>query len=186
MRRYWVIKTRDDGDIDTSTGEPREHWQNFVHEGVVALGWRLSEQIRRRNTNLENITFAELKDDLLETSCDTIAQAIQAAPKILKFIREMSVGDGILLCRGYAANMQTDVHIYGFAKVKGRAWYDSNTSWWPLKRGADIWPRAAEIPKPQFAEMLDKGSLLHAIHEVSEEGFRRVCRRLNFTFPADS
>ena len=80
MRRYWTLNTRDDGDIDPNTGEPREHWQNFVHERVVAIGWMLSPELRQRNTNLEDITFQELKKDLLKTSYANTQRKLYGQP----------------------------------------------------------------------------------------------------------
>lgn len=185
MVRYWVLKTRDDGDIDPQTGEPRDHWTDFLGEHVVAIGWTLGGRLRQRRSNLVDVTFQELVSDLLEASYTTgpvikrTNRARKAARTTLNFIREMNRGDKILLCQGYVPRQERQVHVYGWAEVESPAWLDDDSSWWLLKRRANIQSRECNVPKPRLAQILAKGSLRQTLHEIDGSSFHEVCRWLD-------
>jgi hypothetical protein len=185
MIRYWVLKTRDDSDIDPHTGAPRDHWTNFLREEVVAVGWALSGRLRQRKPNLVDVTFQELVSDLLVTSYTTgpivkrTNQAKTAARTILNFIREMNRGDKILLCQGYVANQERDVHVYGRAEIESPAWLDDTSSWWVVKRRANIQPKECDVPKSRLAQILARGSLRQTLHEIDGNSFHEACRWLD-------
>ncbi len=189
MSRYWVLKTTDDGDIDPTTGEAREHWEDFQRERVIAIGWAPSPELQRKRNNLDDITRAEWIRDLFAytytdgTSEDRERRARNACPKILKFINEMSTGDGVFLCQGYAGNQGKDVHTYGFAKIKDRTSCDGHSTWWYIKRQAYVWEREDEVPVAILREVLGKGALRQVVHEISEISFYEVCRLLGFSYP---
>ena len=95
----------------------------------------------------------------------------------------MSEGDEVFLCQGYAGNQEKDVHVYGFAKVKGPAYYDEHSMWWYIKRQADVWEvQHRQVPVVSLRNTLNKGSLTHAIHEISEISFHEVCILLGFSY----
>jgi len=185
MVRYWVLKTRDDGDIDPQTGEPRDHWTDFLREHVVAIGWPLSGRLRQQSPNLVDVTSQELVSDLLAAFYTTgpvterTNRAKRAARTILNFIREMNRGDRILLCRGYTTKQERHVHVYGCAEVESPAWLDDNSSWWLLKRRANIRSTECNVPKPRLAQILAKGSLCRALHEIEESSFHEIRRWLD-------
>lgn len=185
MVRYWVLKTRDDGDIAPQTREPRDHWTNFLREHVVAIGWTLSGRLRQWRPNLLDVTFQELGSDLLVTSYTTgpvierTNRAKKAARTILNFIAEVNRGDKILLCQGYAPNQEKHVHVYGFAEVESPAWPDDNSDWWLLKRRANIQSRECNVPKRRLAQILAKGSLRQTLHEIEGSSFHEACRYLD-------
>ena len=185
MIKYWVLKTRDDGDIAPQTGEPRDYWTNFLREHVIAIGWTLSRRLRQQRPNLVDITFQDLVSDLLVTSytagpvIERTNRAKKAARTIMDFIRKMNRGDKILLCRGYAPNQGKPVHVYGCAEVESPAWPDDNSSWWLLKRQANIRSRECDVPKLQLAQILAKGSLRQTLHEIEGSSFQEVCTWLD-------
>lgn len=190
MSRYWVLKTRDDGDIDPATREFREHWRDFQVERVVAIGWEPSLGLRRRSHSLESITSEEWVEDLVTYTYtdradeDRVARARTACSKIRKFVNEMSAGDGVFLCQGYAGNRDRDVRVYGFAKIREPAYYDAHSTWWHIKRQACIWAVEHEVPVVSLRETLKKSSLTHAVHEISETSFHQVCSLLDFSYTA--
>lgn len=184
MTKYWVLKTREDRE-DPETGRTImiEQWPNFRSEGVIAIGWKLSPELRHGKTNLEDINSDELVEDLMWTSyAGDRPRAIHAAPKILKFIKEMSLGDKILLCQGYAPKQEKDVHIYGLARVRSTAWYDNKSSWWKVKRKADICSLESEIPKARLQQILQRRALREIVYQISESSFQQVCEWLSISF----
>lgn len=190
MPRYWVLKTTDDGDIDPATGEAREHWGEFLNKQVVAIGWKPSPELHQRKRNPTKITPEEWLEDLTSHTYANYknrdARARNARPKILKFIHEMSADNGVFLCRGYNATQDKDVHVYGFAKIKGQACYDEGLTRWPIQRQASVWEVEREVSVVSLREMLAKSALTQTIHEISETSFRTMCRLLDFSYPYTS
>lgn len=184
MRKYWALKTRED--IDPEHGDYHPCWENFKSEGVIAIGWKLSPEFHKSRSILEDVAFDDLVKDLKSTSYHERTpradrQAKIAANTILKFTNEVSVGDRVLLCQGYAANQRKDVYIYGFAQVDGPTKYDEDSDWWSFKRKAKIgFIIEAEVTKGFLAEILKKGSLRQTLHkiDIDESGFDQLRERL--------
>lgn len=165
MKRYWVLKTRED--IDRAKNIFREHWTEFKDEHVIAIGWDITTKPPEMTTqaDIENelrITF------YTDRTVKAARQAKIAARTVWKFISEMSIGDEVLLCRGYTKNQKKGVRIYGFARVEGQCQRDQYSDWWKLKRCADIWPVDRDVSRERLAEILQKGTLLSTLHEVKK------------------
>lgn len=185
MTKYWALKTREDKDPER--GIYVEHWPEFKRKRLVAIGWELSPDLRKSKPNLESITCDDLVEDLKGTSYQegtprADRQAKIAANTIWKFINEVSIGDKVLLCQGYAANQKKDVYVYGFAQVEALANYDENPHCWNLKREAKIEEPfiETEVPKQLLVELLKKGSLLKTLQEIKikESDFEQLHERL--------
>lgn len=159
--RFWALKTTS-GD----TGE--EHWESFLREGVVAIGWPAI------NGNPHTMSKAELRDAV----ADAYGESGRVTPKIRKFI-SMAIGDVVLICRGYAANSSVPVHIYGFARVTGPFSDQERPNWtWRFKHDAVIQVVDSYLPKDIVAEALGKQALRETIHEINGEAFLNLTKRL--------
>ena len=188
MIRYWVLKTvgnavgRDEEIIYGASEE--DMWHHFKREDAIALGWKMSHGLAKRINNMDEEACKEaLADDIEKTYFHKTKQSEQAhktnASTICKFIKRMNCGDRVLLSRGYAANTKNDknVLIYGHARIKGSFWYDETSTWWKMKRKAEIFPIEKTISKGDLARILNKGSLMRTIHEIDEDSFNQVIDR---------
>ena len=186
MTQYWVLKTT--GNVPKRGGSGgivygvHAEWTHFKKEGVIAIGWRISQNLRFRVRALSDIDKRALAEDLKETTFralyDTDERAERSAKRnattVLKFINEMNCGDKVLLSRGYTPNQKKDVCIYGYAQIKGPAWYDEKSNWWKIKREADISPIEKNVSKEGIAKILKKGSLRQTIHTIDKDSFEQV------------
>lgn len=106
--RYWALKT-------TSGFTREDYWQNFLEDGVVAIGW---PEIA---LNPDGVSKSQLIHSLLKAYPQEIRNpkaAAFAATKLKKFVG-LNEGDLVLICRGYAPNKEELVHIYGFGRITG-------------------------------------------------------------------
>ena len=101
-----------------------------------------------------------------------------AAMMLHWFSRKFSIGDRIILCRGYAGSQSVDVRLYGLAVVDGEVVDDRTRDWWRLKRRAVLRREDRNIPKDVFVNALGKRSLLKTIHRISEDQYEEFCRRI--------
>lgn len=173
---HWVLKTTDGSDGDT-------YWEEFVREGVISIGWNDIVDIMAHEFGMEP---DEYDLETLNTAAGAWADdqpyrvsSRHAAKMLYWFSREFSVGDRIILCRGYGARQTADVYLYGLAVVDGDVVDDRRRDWWWLKRRALLRREDRQVPKDVFVEALGKGSLLHTIHKVSEGGYEEFCRRIH-------
>ena len=168
IQNYWVLKT-----TEGSHGISR--WREFVKERVISIGWNEVVAILR---NEDGLGPTEYTRDSLNAAADrwgngehSHVTCRHAAKSLHWFSRKFSIGDRILLCRGYAANQLADVHLYGFAIVDGDVVDDATSDWWNLKRSAVLRRKEINIPRVIFANALQKNSLLHTIHRISSEEY---------------
>ena len=192
MTQYWVLKTTGN---DPKGGESggiaygvREKWNKFKEEGVIAIGWEISPNLRPPGRLLSDIDKKDLAEDLKErfktknlypTDEQAEGSAKRDATTVLKFINEMNCGDKVLLSKGYPPNQKKDVYIYGYAQIKGPAWYDEKSNWWNIKREADISPIEKYVSKERIANILKKKSLRQTIHTIKEDSFEQVLDRFS-------
>ena len=148
---YWVLKT-----TSGATGE--DHWQRFLSESVIAIGWSAIKGDPSKLTDPQLI--------------DAVAVAypeknpLRTAKKIRKFIN-LSVGDIVLICRGYNSTQKKPVYVYGFARVCGEFHDDRSSSWiWRFKHRAVIQEVNMNLPMEEVAEVLEKNTLLETIHQI--------------------
>jgi HKD family nuclease len=164
--RYWALKT-------TSGSSGKQHWPMFLAEGVIAVGW---PDLR---VNPSKVSDAELRAALKKTYTDySDRQAEVAAIQIRKFVG-LKKEDIILLCRGYAAMQEKDVHIHGVARVtgpfrdEGRKGKD-----WRFKHEAVIQEIDIDVPRNAVASALKKQSLRQTIHSLKKVDFDRLAKTL--------
>ena len=168
---YWVLKTTKGSDGDSL-------WPEFVRERVVSIGW---EDIVGIVSDEEGIQPSEYTLETLSAAAEGLLyrrSSRHAAKMLYWFSRKFSIGDRIILCRGYGARQTADVHLYGLAVVDGDVVDDRRSDWWRLKRRAVFRREDKQIPKDVFVEALGKGSLLHTIHWISEDKYEEFCRRI--------
>jgi HKD family nuclease len=161
-QRYWALKT-----TSGSTGE--QHWPSLLAENVIAIGWSGIK------VDPSKVSYPRLRAAIEETYKDEDANG--AANKIKKFV-ELGIGDVILLCRGYNATQEKDVHIHGFARVTGPFRFDRRSRWWRFKHDAAIQVVNMDFPRQVVASALGKETLMQAIHELSNSGFGRLTKEL--------
>ena len=174
-RNYRVLKT-------TAGSHGESHWRHFVGEGVVAIGWN---DIVATVGDEQGLAPHEYTREHLYAAAvrwtgegNRLGDPNHAAKMLDWFARRFSVGDRIIVCRGYASRQRADVHLYGLAIVDDDAFDDVTSRWWRLKRRAVLDPMEIDLPKETFVSTLGKGSLLQTIHEVPEQGYQRFLRRV--------
>ncbi len=170
-RNYWVLKT-------TEGSEGPSRWPEFVREGVVSIGWNDIVEIMADEYAMGPNKYAVEDLNAAASALEYGGSAGHAARMLHCFSREFSLGDRVILCRGYTANQRADVHLYGLAVVDGEVVDDQSRDWWRLKRRAVFRRKDIEIPKDVFADALGKGSLLHTIHRISGDGYEEFCRQI--------
>ena len=172
---HWVLKT-------TRGSRGPSHWEDFCREGVVSIGW---EDVVEIATDEYGVQPNEYTLDTLNAAADQWAEGLSyrvntgnAARMLHKFTSEFSIGDRIILCRGYGDTQTVDVLLYGLAVVDGDAVYHAASKWWKLKRRAVLQREEREIPKDVFVNALGKGSLRSTIHWISEDEYEEFRRRI--------
>ncbi|MDX6577838.1 MAG: 5-methylcytosine-specific restriction enzyme [Blastocatellia bacterium] len=162
--RYWALKT-----TEGATGQ--SHWQDFLAENVIAIGWPLAR-----------VNPAVVKREVLE---EAIKEAYpgedynRAATKILWFVRLLS-RDVVLICRGYNSQQTGDVHIYGIARITGSYRYEPN-SWWIHKHKAILQIIDERLPVQLVRDALRKKSLMQTLHLLLPEEFEGFARVVQHT-----
>ena len=171
--KCWALKTREDS---AGRREFIEHWDQFVKENVVAIGWKFP------GISLKTATKNDIINALIIQGLTKKRELTAAANTIVKFRDEVRIGDKILLCRGYAANYPQEVRLYGTAKITGDLYQDFHSSWW-YKRSATIrevfGPGGIEVPRKELASILRKGSLLLTLQEIDCRAFDAIIKRFS-------
>ncbi|MFC2069064.1 hypothetical protein ACFLTP_08700 [Chloroflexota bacterium] len=159
--KCWALKTRG---WDFSRWILKDYWNEFVREKVVAVGWKIP-QISINSANKAQIIAA-----LRSHGPTKPGELKYITNTILKFRDDVAVGDKVLLCRGYAANLPQNVHLYGIAVITGLLEEDTSSNWWWYKRGAviqeEFGPGGIEFPRVTLADILNKRSLLQTLQEI--------------------
>ena len=174
-QNYWVLKT-----TEGSGGLSR--WKDFVRERVISIGW---EDIVEIMATEYGVGPGDYDIEALKAAAGAWAadaghpvDSGHAARMLDCFSRGFSIGDRVILCRGYAASQRANVHLYGLAVVDGDAFDDRGTNWWRLKRPAIFRRERRDIPKDIFVNTLERGSLLQTIHRISKDAYEEFCRRI--------
>lgn len=168
---YWVLKA-----TEGSHGKPR--WREFVRENVVSIGW---EDIVGIVSDEEGIQPSEYTLERLIAAAEGLSygrSSRHAAKTLYWFSRIFSIGDRIIVCRGYGGLQSADVHLYGLAVVDDDVVDDRRSDWWRLKRRAVFRRENRNMPKDVFVKALGKGSLLQTIHRIKEKEYEEFCRRI--------
>lgn len=165
---YWALKT-------TAGSYGTSYWNNFVEEGVIAMGWQDIE-VNPVNATKEEIAKA------VENVEHYNNNGSRTADKIKKFTDQISKEDKVLICRGYPSNSNVDVHIYGIARVIGDFEDDRDTSWWRFKRKAVIQVIDKYIPKELVSKSLKMGSMMEVIHNIDSKSFNKFSDMLHNEF----
>ncbi len=157
---FWTLKTR-------SKTEETDHWDNFVNENVLAIGFTV-------NNVDDNTSIGEIKDQI-ERQTDKP----KGPAKVERFAEEVEKGDRVLIMSGYVPNQEADVFIYGMAVIEGEFKVEPESNWWKFKRNANIQKIEEKVPKDELANILDKGSLREAIHGgFSMKKYSEICKML--------
>lgn len=157
----WVLKT-------TSGSTGVDHWNRFLSEGVIAIGWEDSVQFDPSITGNDAIVKT-LKQDYSDYASKRIAY------KIRKFVN-LKENDIVIICKGYPNNSHADVYVYGLAIVKGKFLFDEQSNWWKFKHKADIQVVNRYLPKKYIVEALGKNSMLEAIHRIEQWNVKKFIR----------
>jgi hypothetical protein len=92
--------------------------------------------------------------------------ADRSATKIKRFV-EVATDDLVLICKGYPANANAPVHIYGYARVNGPFRIKRSGEWpWLFKHKATLQRVELDVPKQVVVGALHKLSLLETIHKL--------------------
>lgn len=173
-QNFWVLKTTEGSD-----GQSR--WRDFVEEGVISIGWKGIVRIMG-DEGLEPNEYT--REDLYAAAVrwteeeNRFGDPNHAARMLDCFASEFSIGDRIIVCRGYAFRQRADVHLYGLAIVDGNAFDDATSHWWRLNRRAVLEPMRIDLPTEAFVNTLGKRSLLQTVHQISEQAYQRFLRRI--------
>lgn len=140
---YYVLKT-------TEGDNGPNHWLDFVREGVVAIGW----------TNVR-------RDPLRMTNPQLDVVVGPAARRLIRHFQNMPNDSLALICRGYAPNQRSRVHVYGIARVTGPFYMDPRPRWnWRFKRSAVIQPIYQDVARATIARALALHGSRLTIHNL--------------------
>ena len=163
---FWILKTRSGSDM-------MEHWDEFLAENVLAIGW---EDIK---VDPSNVSDDELRKSLFATYEDYAPRQADAAVANIRAFVSLKENDIVIVCRGYPSNQQRPVHVYALARVTGPFRADPyNGRKWRFKHKAAIQPVGIDLPKEEVASALKKDSLMQTIHESDRESFERFAKLL--------
>jgi hypothetical protein len=141
-----------------------------VAESVIAVGWSDIP------VNPSQVSEAQLRAAIKKTYPDEAVD--NAAVRIKKFV-DLKIDDIVLLCRGYSATQQKDVHIHGLARVTGPFRDDKRTKWdWRFKHDAVIQVIDMDLPRDVVAAALGKESLRLTIHDLDKVAYERLVAEL--------
>lgn len=154
---YWVLKT-----TDGASGY--DYWPHFVIENVIAIGWK----------GLKSDPITDSKNDVINELIKkhTKKSAEKAYSKIKAFVG-MKENDYVIISKGYPANSNSDVRLYGIAKVVKSLGKDLKSDWWQFKHIAIIQKVEMPIPKNYYTNYLNMKSMLEAIHSIDEKAFNK-------------
>ena len=160
---YWALKC-------TAGSNGPEHWQNFLAESVIAIGWA--------DIGVDPSTVNESALAAAIRRAGYSSDPMHAVRTIRQFIA-LKIGDLVVVCRGYPANSREPVSIHGFARVAGPFYEDRSSRWgWQFKRAAVIQPIGLQLPKAVVAIALRKGSLLGTLNRIDRVGLERLAKEL--------
>ncbi len=163
---YWALKT-----TSGSTGE--DHWHRFLAESVIAVGWA------EIDVNPSDISEEHLQNAFRTAYPEKAETGVKHAATVIQTFIGLTIGDIVLICRGYPPNSGQPVHIKGFARVTGPFRDDRSPGWrWRFKRDAVIQTVDMHLPKNVVADALERGSLLGAINSLDRSGFERLVEQL--------
>lgn len=157
MNGNWVIKT-------TEGSGGRDYWDKFYSEGVIAIGWN-DIKVRPHMVSME-----ELKNSVKNAYPH---DAGHGARTIDNFV-DISIGDRVLICRGYPPNQEKDVYIHGIATITSGFYDDADSDWWMLKHKADIRLIERNVPKALLVATLGKSSMMQTLHSVTKDGLDQL------------
>lgn len=179
----WALKTRD----LTEPQRPCDYWNRFLSEDVIAIGWPAID------VRPDEVSPKELANNIINTHRNEHGESAysrQLAKRIAYKIQSfayISIGDKILICQGYAPNQkpETQVRLYGVARVDHPFYVDQNSNWWKFKHKATILSFGEDglnVEKGLLVRTLGKGSLMEALHQIDCEKFERLLEYLHRTF----
>lgn len=155
---YWALKT-------TSGSTGKDHWQDFLAESVIAIGWA------KIKVDPSNVSDTQLRKAIASAYPK---RGQRATDKIKKFVN-LKVGDIALICRGYAPNANAPVHIYGFARIIGSFRDDRRSHWdWRFKHDVVFQVVDLYLSKREVAKALGKDSLMETIHKLDRARFEEL------------
>lgn len=134
----------------TSRSSGRDYWPLFVSESVIAIGWHEIDP----------------------------GENAKHAKRMVKMFKDITVGDRVLICRGYSGNQRKDVCIYGFATVTGSFKDDKPLNGWRFTRGAKICRVETYVPVDRLRKALKMGSMRQTLHQINKEGFQQLKSQL--------
>ena len=174
-RNWWVLKA-----TEGSHGTLR--WDEFVEERVISVGWN---DIVGIMGDEEGAQPNEYSRESLNAAAELWAEGEanpgdprHAAKILFWFSQDMSIGDRVIICRGYAASQIAAVCLYGLAIVDGDVFDDSDSEWWRLKRSAVFRRMDIDIPKEVFVNALRSESLLQTMHRITKDEYEEFSRRI--------
>jgi HKD family nuclease len=162
---YWALKT-------TSGSVGKSHWQMFLEEKVIAIGW---EDL----PDPSEMSDAQRRAAISKTyPSDTDQEVNMIASSIKQFV-DLGTDAIVLLCRGYNATQKKDVHIHGIARVTGPFRADSRRHGdWRFKHDAVIQEINVDILRNIVAASLRKQTLMKTIHKLEKADFDEFARKL--------
>jgi hypothetical protein len=166
---YWALKP----------GWGGEHWQDFLAENVVSIGWgEIGDASTMSKQELDKQYRRVWSDDSDGRVGTNVAQ-------IAKFAQSMGDEDIVLACGRYDstdAGKRRDVFIYGVARttrLSGRCFfYDKSSSWYHYKRHATIQKIESALPSKLITSALGKYSFVGTIQSIDHDGFERLTKVL--------
>ncbi len=166
-QQFWVLKTREGHDGPSN-------WDEFLQESVIAIGWDINVNAGSTSQQIEQALrrkYPRQTERSYEVNANTIGH----------FLRGFSVGDIVLICDGYPPNMEdsSTVKIYGVARVLEPPIHDSASTWWKLKRRAEIQVIDRRVRKDLISRSLGKNSMMKTIHEITASEFQSLSTRLH-------
>ena len=97
------------------------------------------------------------------------------ARTVWTFIKEMQIGDEILLCQGFTPMQNKPVMVHAFCKISGPYWEHKNCEWFKRQRNADYTHMIQRpVKKEELSSLLGMGSLLKTIHKIDKEHFQKT------------
>jgi hypothetical protein len=158
---YWALKP----------GECGKHWQRFLAERVMSIGWaslpNISDMTLDEAAARYRIAYPDHKHGSADFNCS----------QILKFTQSVDVGHLVLLCGRFdsVGTVDKPAHIYGVARVVevegGSFFFDEDSDWHRFKRHAVIQEINRAIPRSKLIATLGTGSFVPTIRTLTEDGF---------------
>lgn len=163
---YWALKT-----TSGSTGE--EHWQMFLAESVIAVGWA------DLPVDPSKVSGEQLRTAIKQTYQNDAKKSVDIAAITIEKFMGLEIDDIVLLCRGYNSIQKKDIHIHGLARVTGPFRAEARRHGdWRFKHDAVIQNINMYLPRDVVASALGKQSLRHTIHALKKVDFDHIAKKL--------